>query len=177
MSILKLSANGDVMKIYNILKTSVLTTAVISGLNSCERKSYKLVPQENIQKNIRIKLDSFSRESKKILKNTSYEFYDSDMIKLDSTFETNTNKFINTLKNRAQKKNDKVIEYSRVMLTPLFYENKSEVHAVIRHKYTNKYLSPKVVLKKVQLYTTDNKDKYIQVEYFGIANPKVSNKK
>lgn len=165
------------MKINGILKATALTTALISGLSSCERKSYKLVPSEKVSKTLQLKLDSFSSASKNVINDTSYRFYAADTVKIDSTILTNPKQFFSSLQTKAKKRTGQFIESSEVKLTPMFFNGKMEMYPVVEYQYADKFLHPQAVLKNTKVYTTNNKDRYIPVEYYGIPNPKMKNSK
>ena len=143
-------------KLTGYLAVSTLLAACVSSTN----KTFKPLPENLIPEQIEHKVDSLSKETKKIMNDTTYHFYGRD-----------------TLKHKQAKSNDKQVVVDKyTALEPLYPWKPASPMRVPKTKYVyaGEHINHKAVIKDSKIFTTDSTDMYIPVEYYGQINPKVS---
>ena len=145
-------------KLTGYLAVSTLLAACVSSTN----KTFKPLPENLIPEQIEHKVDSLSKETKKIMNDTTYHFYGRDTLKLNKNFADKTEKFLKEINNTA--------------LEPLYPWKPASPMRVPKTKYVyaGEHINHKAVIKDPKIFTTDSTDMYIPVEYYGQINPKVS---
>ena len=144
-------------KLTGYLAVSTLLAACVSSTN----KTFKPLPENLIPEQIEHKVDSLSKETKKIMNDTTYHFYGRDTLKL----------------NKQAKSNDKQVVVDKyTALEPLYPWKPASPMRVPKTKYVyaGEHINHKAVIKDSKIFTTDSTDMYIPVEYYGQINPKVS---
>ena len=162
------------MKINN-LKTLSLSVLLASA-TACTHKSFKPMPQEYIPCGIKESVDSFSKESQNILKDTSYKCYGYDTVKITPKDVRSISDFGKKLDSKAKEKDKSVITKSYTVMEPVFFNNKMHLYPQVKHKYEKEHMEQKGIIKDVTFLTTDSTDIYIPVEYYGKDNPNVKKK-
>ena len=129
-------------KLTGYLAVSTLLAACVSSTN----KTFKPLPENLIPEQIEHKVDSLSKETKKIMNE------------------------------QAKSNDKQVIVDKYTALEPLYPWKPASPMRVPKTKYVyaGEHINHKAVIKDSKIFTTDSTDMYIPVEYYGQINPKVS---
>lgn len=161
------------MKINSLSKIIGITTIAAAAVG-CTRKPLKPMPQELIPAEITHKMDSLSKESQKILNDTTYKFYGNDTLRLNKDFAENPQYFQRKIEHHAQK-TDKIVKVGQyTTFEPLFFNNKMMLYPKTHYIEEKGHMEHKAVIKNPQILTTDSINMYVPVEYYGKINPKAT---
>ena len=163
------------MRINSLSKIIGITTIAAAAVG-CTRKPLKPMPQELIPTEITHNLDSLSKESQRILNDTTYKFYGNDTLRLNKDFAENPQYFQRKIDSKA-KKADKTVKMGKyTKLEPMFFNNRMMLYPKTHYIEEKGHIEHKAVIKNPQILTTDSINMYIPVEYYGKINPKATKK-
>ncbi len=161
------------MRINNLSKI-VGISAIAATTTGCVRKPLKPMPQELISTEITHKMDSLSKETQKILNDTTYKFYGYDTLRINKDFAENPQYFQQKMASKA-KNADKIVKTGQyTKLEPIFFNNKMMLYPKTHYIEEKEHTEHKAVITKPAILTTDSTDMYVPVEYYGKINPKVT---
>ena len=92
-------------KLTGYLAVSTLLAACVSSTN----KTFKPLPENLIPEQIEHKVDSLSKETKKIINDTTYHFYGRDTLKLNKNFADKTEKFLKEINKQQNLMTNKLL--------------------------------------------------------------------
>ena len=159
------------MKLNNIYKLAIFSSLLTASTASCVKKPLKEIQTTYLPEKAMIKLDSISKESQKVLLDTSYHFYGYDTLELNiNELKTEPKTIVEKLDRKAKQNTPSTV------MKPMFFNNKMKLYPKIKHDYEPNFINQKVIIKDIKLFTRDSTDFYVPVEYYGIPNQKVLNK-
>lgn len=158
----------------NSLAKIVGITAIAATTAGCVRKPLKPMPQELISTELTHKMDSLSKESQKILNDTTYKFYGYDTLRINKDFVENPQYFQQEIDSNAKKADKTVRTGQYTKLEPLFYNNKMMLYPKTHYIEEKGHMEHKAVIKNPQILTPDSINMYVPVEYYGKINPKAT---
>ncbi len=152
------------------VNTMLVASAILTGVAACtEKKPYVQMPKENVPEAVYNKLDSLSKESKKIINNPEYELYGKDTLELSKNFARKTDKFVNKMNDKAKMADEETVVGSRVTINYYSPGPKYQIEDIYDSNHTNHI----GVIRAPKVLTTDSTDMYVPVEYYGMKNPNV----
>jgi len=164
------------MRISNSIKTAALSI-MISGFSACERKPFKELPKKYVPELVQTKIDSLSKTSQRVLKDTTYKCFGKDTLLFCKKSEPDCDMFVKEMNEHAKRKSGKSAVNSYTVLVPMYNGKRTMWIPQVRHDYEYNYLKQQTVIRDTKLFTTDSTDIYVPVEYYGIPNPKLNKKK
>lgn len=164
------------MRTSNIIKTGILSGILSVSAVSCKKAPLK--PINTVRKEYAAKLDSLITEGKKITNDTTYHFFGRDTLEIGDAFVKNTSKAVKDLDKTAKKHTPK-FETGKSLHTEMIPKSGGgfDMIPVIKPDYVPQYVNQKTVVTSDKVFTSDGKDMYIPVEYYGQNNPKAVKKK
>ena len=165
------------MKLNNIYKLAIFSSLLTASTVSCVKKPLKEIQTTYLPEKAMIKLDSISKESQKVLQDTSYHFYGYDTLELNiNELKTEPEKIVKKLDKKAKQNTPRSVVRTYTVMEPMFFNNKMKLYPKIKHDYEPNFIKQKAIIKDIKLFTKDSTDFYVPVEYYGIPNQKVLNK-
>ncbi len=157
------------MKIRSLFMAGVLTM----GVNSCKKAPYQEMSEKYIPQIVTERVDSIALESKKILKDSSYIKYANDTIELTKDFFNKPAKFVKRLNNSAESNIPQTSTGSYTTMIPVVSGKTTIMVPQVHNIYEDNFLNTKTVINSTKIFTRDNSNMFVPVEYYGIPNPKL----
>ena len=145
--------------------------AMLAVSASACKKSVQYVPlaSETVEPEIVRTLDSMRNEGTKITSNPEYINLGCDTLKLNKDFAKNPGDF---MQKAGMILNDKYNDKMCILNGDVIYDN---VKRIGSEQEFDMYINKTPVISSHNLYTTDSKTVYVQIEYYGQVNPKIQN--
>ena len=154
----------------NSIKTGLVSALFALSALSCQKQHYKPLPAEYIPQKTYSNLDSLIKEGEKITSDPSFIQLGYDTVELNKDFAHNPKEFNAKVNERlSDKYNDKIITIDD---TYSYTDPQGKGLIDVLHK-TNMYTNKTAVLKSNKLFTTNNNNMFVPVEYYAKFNPKI----
>lgn len=155
------------MRVRNIILTSLIAGSQLA-VTSCKRAPLRPMPEKQIQPIVTQKIDSIAKETQKILKISEYQKFGQDTLELTKDFLSNPKKFVAKINKSATRNTPEECVGSYTVMTQIYNGKSTITIPQIRHIYEDEYKNAKAVISSTKIFTRDNKDMYMPVEYYGI---------
>lgn len=161
------------MRVGNIIKTGVLAGMMSVGVSSCKKAPFQKMSADKVSTEVVTKLDSLKQEGAKLVQDTTYKFFGYDTLKITRNLTENTDKFVKKIDKEAKANTPKVKvgEHFENMMIPK-RGGGFDLIPTMKTDFEPAYINQKAIVTSDALYTTNGKDMYVPVEYFGKKNPK-----
>lgn len=159
----------------NKITNCVLASALMTATTSCSKKPFKLMPKDKISPIIERKIDSLTRQTNEILKDTTYKYFGKDTLRLSDT-EASTKQIQKKMDRIAKEKDESVVVGSHLYMMPVCTGKSTTLIPQWCNDYAKAHINQKAVIKDTKVFTTNSTDIYIPVEYYGQINPKTLKK-
>ena len=159
----------------NKITNCVLASALITASTSCSKKPFKQMSKDRIPLMVERKIDSLAKQSKQILKDTTYKYFGKDTLRLSDT-EASTKQIQKKMDKRAKEKDKSVVVGSHMVMVPIYTDKRTTLMPQWHNDYAKIHINQKAIVKDTKVFTTDSTDIYIPVEYYGQINPKTLKK-
>lgn len=160
----------------NKITNCVLASALITASTSCSKKPFKQMSKDRIPPMVERKIDSLAKQSKEVLKNSTYKYFGKDTLCLSDT-EASTKQIQKKMDRIAKEKDKSVVVGSHLYMMPVCTGKSTTLIPQWRNDYAKAHINQKAIVKDAKVFTTDSADIYIPVEYYGQINPETLNKK
>lgn len=160
----------------NKITNCVLASALITASTSCSKKPFKQMSKDRIPPMVERKIDSLAKQSKEVLKDTTYKYFGKDTLRLSDT-EASTKQIQKKMDRIAKEKDKSVVVGSHLYMMPVCTGKSTTLIPQWRNDYAKSHINQKAIVKDAKVFTTDSTDIYIPVEYYGQINPETLNKK
>ena len=159
----------------NKIANCILASALMTATTSCSKKPFKLMPKDKISPIIERKIDSLTRQTNEILKDTTYRYFGKDTLRL-SDIQASTKQLQKKMDKRAKEKDKSVVVGSHMVMVPIYTGKRTTLMPQWHNDYAKIHINQKAIVKDTKVFTTDSTDIYITVEYYGQINPKTLKK-
>jgi len=148
----------------------IIMISALAGLTSCQKAAFHEMPAKNIAPVVTERIDSFARESQKILKNPEYKKFKNDTLQLTEEFFRNPSKFFKRLNKSSKANIPDTCTKTTTILRPVYIGKTMHMQPIIEKHYEPLYKDSKAVINSNKIFTTDSVNMFVPVEYWGIRN-------
>ena len=161
------------MRIRNIILSSLIAGSQFA-VTSCKKAPLKPMSEKYIQPVVTQKIDSIAKETQKILQNSKYQKFGEDTLELTKDFLSNTKNFVDNINHSATIHIPEECVATYVVMTPIPIYNAKSLQTIPKLKriYEDIYKNAKAVISSTKIFTRNNEDMYVPVEYYGIPKKK-----
>lgn len=155
------------MRIRNIILTSLIAGSQIA-VTSCKKAPLRPMAEKSIQPVVTQKIDSIAKETQKILQNSKYQKFGEDTLELTKDFLSNPKDFVDEINKSASLHIPEECVGSYTVMRQIYNGKSTITIPQIQHIYEDTYKNAKAVISSTKIFTRDNTDMYVPVEYYGI---------
>lgn len=159
----------------NKITNCVLASALIAASTSCSKKPFKQMPKDRIPQIVERKIDSLAKQSKEVLRDTTYKYFGKDTLRLSDT-EASTKQIQKKMNKIAKEKDKSIVVGSHIYMVPVCTGKSTTLIPQWRNDYAKAHINQKAIIKDTKVFTTNSTNMYLPVEYYGQINPKTLNK-
>lgn len=155
------------MRIRNIIISSLIAGSQFA-VTSCKKAPLRPMAENAIQPIVTQKIDSIAKETQKILQNSKYQKFGEDTLELTKDFLSNPKDFVDKINKLATVHSPEECVGSRTVMRHIHNGKSIRTIPQIKHIYEDTYKNAKAVINSTKIFTRNNKDIYVPVEYYGI---------
>lgn len=159
------------MRIRNIILTSLIAGSQFA-VSSCKKAPLKPMSEKLIQPIVTQKIDNIAKETQNILKNSKYKKFGEDTLELTKDFLVKPKDFIDQINQSATRHIPEECVATYTVLTPIYNGKSIKTIPQLKRVYEDTYKNAKAVISSTKIFTRNNEDMYIPVEYYGIPKKK-----
>ena len=159
------------MRIRNIILTSLIAGSQFA-VTSCKKAPLRPMAENAIQPVVTQKIDSIAKETQKILQNSKYQKFGEDTLKLTKDFFSNPKKFVDNMNKFAAVHSPEECVGAYTEMIQIHNGNSITTIPKLRQIYEDVYKNAKAVISSTKIFTRNNRDMYVPVEYYGIPKKK-----
>ncbi len=159
------------MRIRNIILTSLIAGSQFA-VTSCRKAPLQPMSEKYIQPVVTQKIDSIAKETQKILQNSKYQKFGEDTLELTKDFLSNPKNFVDKMDKYAAVHTPEVCVGAYTEMIQVHNGNSITTLPQLKQIYADVYKNAKAVISSTKIFTRNNKDMYVPVEYYGIPKKK-----
>ena len=158
--------------VRNLALTGTFLVGTLS-MTSCKKQPFKELDTNFIPPVVIETVDSFSRENLPITQNSNYLKFGEDTLEFKKSYLTDKKAFFEDFNNASKRNVPRTRTGSYITMVPR-YNGKTVIMTPITHyTYTDNFIDTKTVIMSKKMFTKNNEDIYIPVQYYGNPNPKL----
>ena len=159
------------MRIRNIILKSLIAGSQFA-VTSCKKAPYQPMSEKYIQPVVTQKIDSIAKETQKILQNSKYQKFGEDTLELTKDFFSKPRNFVDKMNESATAHIPEQCVGINTVMMPVSCGKTTIIIPQSQPIYEDVYKNAKTVISSTKIFTRNNKDMYVPVEYYGIPKKK-----